>query len=104
NPAQYADGHHRIERVRKIVARVRHDLCRGPAAVRGDSFDLRAPVPRPNGTAGCRFDRRLEPGDLDRTKDHGAPPAMYRGNHYRKLRLPARAVFVDRDSALSGMR
>src|SRR5258708_3387910 len=63
--AQHLHGHHRAERVRQVVAGLRHHLRRRAAALRRNAFSLRAPVPRSNGASGGGFDRRLEPGDLD---------------------------------------
>jgi excinuclease ABC subunit A len=45
----------------KSVARVRHDLRRGAAALRRVAVVVRAPVPRADGQAGRRLDRGLSP-------------------------------------------
>ena len=83
-------GDYRAERVGQILAGLRHDLRRGPAALRGDALHLRAPVSGPDGAAGRRFHRRPEPGHLDRAEDHQPQPALHRRHHHRNLRLSAR--------------
>ena len=50
--------HHRPLRLRQVVARVRHDLRRGPAPLRRVALRLRAPVPADDGEARRRLDRR----------------------------------------------
>src|SRR5215813_3084219 len=87
--AQYADGNHRPQRVGEVLAGIRHHLCRRAAPLRGDAFDLRAPISRSDGAARCRFDRRPEPGDLDRAEDYQPQPAVDRRHDHRDLRLPA---------------
>ena len=47
-----------------------YDLCGGPAALCGELILLCAPVLRPNGEAGCGFDRRAFSGDFDRSENH----------------------------------
>jgi excinuclease ABC subunit A len=61
HPAQPTDRHHRRFGLRQVVARVRHDLRRGPAALRRVAVGLRAAVPRADGEAGRRLDRGLSP-------------------------------------------
>ena len=73
----------------------------GPAPLCRDALAVCAAVSRPDGAAGSRFDRRSEPGDLDRAEDHQPQPALDRRHHHRDLRLSAAAVFLDRRSALS---
>src|SRR5438552_7853387 len=52
NSTGEAGGHHRSERFREIVARLRHALRRGPTPLRGKSLRLCAAVPRPDGKTG----------------------------------------------------
>ena len=66
--------HHRAFGFGQVLARLRHDLRRGPAALRRVAVGLRAPVPGADGEAGRRFDRRALAGDLDRAED--APRAI----------------------------
>ena len=47
SPPQRAHGGHRAFGFRQVVARARHPLCGGPAALRRGSFHLRQAVPRP---------------------------------------------------------
>ena len=51
---------------RQEQPRLRHHLCRGPAAVRREPERVRAPVPGPDGEAGRRPDRRPVARDLHR--------------------------------------
>ena len=44
--------------LRQVLPRLRHDLRRGPAALRRVAVGLRAPVPAADGEAGRRLDRR----------------------------------------------
>ena len=44
------------------------------------------------------------PCNLHRAEDHQPQPALDGGHHHRDLRLPAPAVFLDRDAALSSVR
>src|SRR5207247_5717704 len=55
NPAGEAGRHYRPERFRKIVARLRHALRRGPTPIRREPFCLRPAVPRPDGKTVRRF-------------------------------------------------
>ena len=57
---------HRPLRVGQVVARVRHDLRRGPAPLRRVAVVVRAPVPRADGQARRRLHRGPVAGDLDR--------------------------------------
>ena len=103
-PRNKPDGDYRSERLREIVAGLRHHLRRGAAALRGDAFHLRAPVSGPDGAARRGFHRRPEPGHLHRAENHQPQPALHGGDHHRNLRLPAAAVLLDRRAALPGVR
>src|ERR1035438_9673009 len=59
-------GHHRLDRQRQIVARVRHHLCRGPAQIRRVAFGLRAAISRPAAKARRGFHRGTFTGDCDK--------------------------------------
>ena len=76
----------------QVVARLRHDLRRGPAPLRRVAERVRAPVPRADGQAGRRLDRGPVAGDLDRPEDDVAQPAVDGRHGHRDLRLPAPAV------------
>ena len=62
--------HHRPVGLGQVLARLRHDLCRGPAPLRREPVGLRPPVPRHDAEAGRRPHLRPLPGDLDRAEDH----------------------------------
>jgi hypothetical protein len=92
NPPRQAGGHHRVERFGKVEPGLRHDLCRGAAALRREPLGLRAAVPRSDGQAGCGSHRRAEPRDLHRAEDDAPQPALDRGHGDGDLRLPAPAL------------
>ncbi len=100
-PARPARRHHRPVADRgKSQPRLRHDLRRGPAALRREPERLRPPVPRPDGEAGRRPDRRPVAGHLDRPEGRVAQPALDGRDGHRDLRPPAAAVRADRHPAL----
>ena len=68
--ARPARGVHRPVGLGQVVARLRHHLCRGPAALRRIALGLCAPVPGDDAEAGRRPDRRPVAGHLDRAEDH----------------------------------
>ncbi len=88
----------------QVLARLRHDLRRGPAPLRRVAERLRAPVPGADGQAGRRLDRGPVAGDLDRPEDDLAQPALDGRHGHRDLRLPAPAVVARRPSALPQLR
>ena len=88
----------------KSLARLRHALRRGPAALRRVAVGLRAPVPRPDGEAEVRHDPRPLAHHLDRAEDDRHEPALDRRHDHRDLRLPARAVGARRRAALPPLR
>ena len=102
--ARRARGHHRAVGLGQVVARLRHDLRRGPAPLRRVAVRVRAPVPRADGQAGRRLDRGPVAGDLDRPEDDVAQPAVDGRHGHRDLRLPAPAVGADRQAALLQLR
>ncbi|CAA9491002.1 MAG: Excinuclease ABC subunit A, partial [uncultured Solirubrobacteraceae bacterium] len=102
--ARCAGGHHGPERVGQVLARVRHDLRGGAAALRRVAERLRAPVPGADGQAGRRLDRGALPGDLDRPEDDLAQPALHGRHGHGDLRLPAPPVVADRAAALLQLR
>ncbi len=88
-----APGHHHgRQRVGKVVARLRHHLRRGPAAVRGVALGLRPPVPGADGEARRRRDRRRVAGDRHPPEEQHPEPAIDRRHDHRNPRLPAAAV------------
>ena len=97
-------GHHRALGVGQVVAGVRHHLRRRPAAVRRVAVGLRPPVPRADGEAGRRSDRRPVAGDLDRAENHRLEPALDGRHRHRDLRLSAAALRQHRRSALPELR
>ena len=104
HPAPQAGGHHRPVRLGQVVARLRHDLRRRAAALRRVAVGLRAAVPRADGEAGRRSDRRAVAGDLDRAEDHRLESALDGRHGHRDLRLPAAAVRQHRRAALPELR
>ena len=84
----------------KSQPRLRHDLRRGPAPLCREPERVRPPVPRPDGEAGRRRDRRAVAGDLDRPEGRLAQPAVDRRDGDRDLRLPAAALRAHRPPAL----
>ena len=87
-PRDQARRHHRALGVGEVVARVRHHLRRGTAALRRVAFGLRAAVPRADAEARRRLDRRALAGDLDRAEDDVAQSAVDGRHRHRDLRLP----------------
>ncbi len=69
HPARQARRHHRPLRLGQVLARLRHDLRRGPAALRRVAVGLRAAVPRADGQARRRLDRGALAGHLHRAED-----------------------------------
>ena len=96
--ARPADRLHRAVGLGQVVARVRHDLRRGPAPLRRVAVGVRPPVPRPDGQARRRLHRGPVAGDLDRPEVGVAQPALDRRHDHRDLRLPAPALRAHRRS------
>ena len=84
----------------KSLARLRHALCRGAAALRREPLGLCAPVPAADGQARCRRDRGPVARDLHRAEGHLAQPALDRGHGHRDPRLPAPALRPRRHALL----
>ena len=104
HPAPQAGGHHRPVGLGQVVARLRHDLRRRAAPLRRVAVGLRAAVPRADGEARRRSDRRAVAGDLDRAEDDRVEPALDGRHGHRDLRLPAPAVRQHRRAALPELR
>ncbi len=104
DPARQAGRVHRAVGLGQVVARLRHHLCRGPAALRRVAVGLRAPVPRDDAEARRRPDRRALAGHLDRAEDDLEEPALDRRHRHRDLRLHAPAVGARRHALLAGDR
>ena len=103
-PRAQARRHHRPVGLGQVVARLRHDLRRRAAALRRVAVGVRPAVPRADGEAGRRSDRRAVAGDLDRAEDHRLESALDRRHGHRNLRLPAPAVRQHRRAALPELR
>ena len=88
----------------QVEPRVRHDLRRGPAAVRRVAVGLRAAVPRPDGQARRRLHRGPLARGLDRPEVHQPQPALHGRHDHRGLRLPAAALRPGGRAALPGLR
>ena len=78
--------------VRQIVARLRHDLRRGPAALRGIALRLCAPVPGAHGKARRGRHRRHRARRRHPPEEHHAQSALDRRHLHGVLRLPAPAL------------
>jgi excinuclease ABC subunit A len=76
----------------QVLARLRHDLCRGPAPLCRKPVGLCAAVSRDDAEARCRPDRRAVAGHFHRAEDHQPQPALDRRHRDRDLRLHAAAV------------
>ena len=96
--ARSADRVHRAVGLGQVVARVRHDLRRGPAPLRRVAVGVRPAVPRADGQARRRLHRGPVAGDLDRPEVGVAQPALDRRHDHRDLRLPAPALRAHRRS------
>ena len=106
-PPRRAARDHRGERVREVLARVRHRVQRGAAPLRRDVLLLRAPVPRPDGQAPVRRvgrHRRHPALHSHRPDQPGADLALHRRHHDRAQRPPEAAVRAGRGAALPGLR
>ena len=68
-PARQAGRDHRPVGLGQVLARLRHDLRRGPAPLRRVAVGLCAPVPGDDAEAGRRPDRRPVAGHLHRAED-----------------------------------
>ena len=88
----------------QVVARLRHDLRGRAAPVRRVAVGLRPAVPRADGEAGRRSDRRPVAGDLDRAEDDRLESALDGRHGHRNLRLPAAALRQHRRAALPQLR
>ncbi len=95
---------HRAQRLGEVEPRLRHDLRRGPAPVRRVAVGLRQAVPRADGEAGRRPDRRSVPRDLHRAEDDRQQPAVDRWHRHRDLRLSPAALREHRRAALPELR
>ena len=98
------DRVHRAVRLGQVQPRLRHDLRRGPAAIRRVAVVVRAAVPRPDGQARRRLHRGPVPGRLDRPEVDLAQPALDGRHDHRGVRLPAAALRPHRHAALPGLR
>ena len=103
-PARPADRLHGPVRLGEVLARLRHDLRRGPAALRGVAVRVRAAVPGADGEARRRLHRGPLAGHLDRPEVHLAQPALHGRHDHRGLRLPAGALRAGRAPALLQLR
>ncbi|CAA9534751.1 MAG: Excinuclease ABC subunit A, partial [uncultured Solirubrobacteraceae bacterium] len=102
--ARLARRAHRAFGLGQVVAGVRHDLRGGPAPLRRVAVRLRPAVPRADGQAGRGLDRGPVAGDLDRSEDHVAQPAVDGRHRHGDLRLPAPAVGAGGHPALPDVR
>ena len=103
-PARLAHRLHGSLGLRQVLARLRHDLRRGPAPLRRVAVGLRPPVPRPDGQAGRRLHRGALAGRLDRPEVHVQEPPLDGRHDHRGLRLPPPALRPRRAPALPDLR
>ena len=88
HPAGHARRHLGPQRLGQVLPGLRHDLRRGPAALRGVALLLRAAVPRPAGQARRRLHRGPFAGHLHRAEDDAPQSALDRRHGDGDLRLP----------------
>ena len=103
-PPRRAPRRHRGQRLRQVVARLRHRLQRRPAPLRRDLLLLRPPVPRPYGQAPRGRHRRHPPSHRHRPDQPGTDLAFHRRHHDRAQRPSEAAVRPRRGPALPGLR
>ena len=103
-PVGPADHHYRRQRLGQVVARVRYDLRGRPAAVRRVAVRLRAPVPRADGEARRRSDRRHRTGDCHPPEKQRPQSALDGRHDDRDSRLHAAAVRPRRADVLPQLR
>ena len=103
-PRDQSGGDHRPVGLGQVVARLRHDLCRGPAPLCREPVGVRSPVPRADAEARRRFDRGPVARHLDRAEDDVAQSALDGRHGHRDLRLPAPAVRACRRALLARHR
>jgi len=95
---------HRGLGVGEVVAGLRHDLRGGAAPLRRVPLRLRTPVPRADGEARCRRDRRALPRHLHRAEVGREEPPVHGRHRHRDLRLPAAPVRLRGGRPLSLLR
>ena len=89
NSARQARRTHGPLRLRQIIARVRHNLRRGPTPVCRVFVLLRQNVPRPDGQTRCRCDRRFVARHFHRPEDDQQKPPLHGRHRDGNLRLSA---------------
>ena len=99
--AREARGDHRTLGLRQVLARLRHDLCRGPAALCRVAVGLCAAVPRHDAEARRGPYRGPVAGHLHRAEDHLEEPAFDGRHRHRDLRLYAAALGAGRRALLA---
>ena len=92
DPQEEAGRADRRLRIGQVLARLRHALRRGPAALHREPLGLRAAVPGADGEAALRLDQGPGAHDLDRAEDGEHEPALDGRHGHRAARLPARAL------------
>ena len=99
--ARRLDRLHRPVRLGQVQPRLRHDLRRGPAAVRRVAVGVRPPVPRPDGQAGRGLHRGPVARGVHRPEVDLAEPPLDGRHDHRGLRLPPAALRARWPAALS---
>ena len=87
HPAEPAGRHHRRQRQRQELARIRHAAGRGPASVRRLAQRLLAAVLPATGEAGRRPHRRAPTRRRDRPEPRLTQPAEHGRHDHRRVRL-----------------
>ena len=103
-PRRPAGGLHRGQRFGEELARLRHDLRRGAAAVHRVSLELCPPVPRPARAARRRPDRGPAADRGHRPEGGPGQPAEHGRHAHRDPRLSAPALRPARHAVLPAVR
>ena len=104
DPEEEARRLHRRLRIGQVLARVRHPLRGGAAALRRVALVLRPAVPRADGEAQVRHHPRALAHDLHRAEGRLEQPALDGRDDHRGARLLARALRLHRRAALPLVR
>ena len=104
DPARSARGHHGLERLGEIDARVRSPFCRRAAAVSGFDVGVRAAICGAAREAGGGLDHRAAAERGDRAAHHARRRKIDRRHRDRGLSFPAPALREARHAVLPEVR
>src|SRR5437867_2221760 len=99
-----ADRHHRTLRRWQELARLRHPLCRGAAALHRVALHVRQAIPRADAQAAGGRARGDLPGGGDRAEESHDQQPLHGGDSDRDLRLSPAPVGAGRDAVLRHLR